>query len=112
MSDWGDDTVTTQATEELPKYLTDLRDGIAAPQPNQGSARAARLEQMQRDIAALADFVADLDRYAEHIKQNPPPCVNTLVPIVMRRHVQDLRADAVAKGRRLHDELMYLRGRS
>jgi hypothetical protein len=95
---------------ELPRSLVELRDGIAPPARNQGAARARRLEQMQRDIAACADFVADCDRYRDAMNAYPDPCLTPLIPKLMGRHLDDLRGHAVATGRRLRDELAVLRG--
>jgi transposase len=103
---WNADVLTEQT---LTRTQIELRDGIAPSPPNQGAARARRLEQMQRDIAACADFVADCDRYRDALNSYPDPCLTPLIPKLMGRHLDDLRAHAVATGRRLRDELAVLR---
>jgi transposase len=95
---------------DLPRGLAELRDGIAPPAPNQGQARARRLEQMQRDIAACADFVADCDRYRDAMNAYPDPCLTPLIPKLMGRHLDDLRKHAIDTAHRLHYELAVLRG--
>lgn len=99
---WSDvPEVRTMANQpvysELPRWLTDLRDGIEAPPAQQGIARQQRLAKMERDIADLADFIADCDRYAE------------FVPRLMGIHLLERRAQAIVKGRRLREELAILR---
>jgi hypothetical protein len=108
---WGDDPPTfDHLIVDLPRGLAELRDGIAPPARNQGQARARRLEQMQRDIAACADFVADCDRYRDAMNTYPDPCLTPLIPKLMGRHLEKLRAYAVFEGKRLRDELAVLRG--
>jgi hypothetical protein len=97
---------------ELPRTLVELRDGIAPPAPTQGAARARRLEQMQRDIAACADFVADCDRYRDAMNAYPDPCLTPLVSTMMGQYLAKRRREAVAVGRRLRDELAVLRSQS
>ena len=94
----------------LPRTLIELRDGIAAPAPNQGAARQARIKKMEHEVALCADFVADCDRYRDALNAYPDPCLTPLVPKLMGRHLDQLRAHAVATGRRLRDELSVLRG--
>lgn len=110
MTDWATDTIPTRDEEvTLPKRLIELRDGVDTPAPNRGEARQRRLAQMEADISACADFVADLDRYATHLDNNPPQLVGNVVGPLIKAHVAKLRRDAVTKGRKLRDDLSTLR---
>jgi len=94
---------------DLPRTLIELRDGTAPPSKEAGLARAQRLEQMQVNIAACDDVIADLDRYAEHLKAVPPQLVGPIVGPMMARHVRTMRRRAVAKKEQLRDDLNTLR---
>jgi hypothetical protein len=94
---------------DLPGWLTDLRDGTAVASATTGLARQQRLAQMERDIADLADFIADCDRYSEFMNALESPCVSPHVPRLMSIHLQERRQQAVLKGRRLRSELAVLR---
>lgn len=112
---WADDgmapVVISRSVSDapLPGWLTDLRDGTAVASATTGLARQQRLAQMERDIADLADFIADCDRYSEFMNALESPCVSPHVPRLMGIHLQERRAQAVLKGRRLRTELAILR---
>jgi hypothetical protein len=106
--DWKTDALPT-SPPDLPRWLTDLRDGLDAPPPTAGLARQQRLAQMERDLADCADFVVDADRYLDFLNQFEWPHERATVPRMMGRHLDDLRTRAVAKGRRLREELAILR---
>jgi hypothetical protein len=111
---WENDMLETatpniDSTVELPRYLAELRDGTAPPRPQQGAARARRLEQMQHDIIACDDFVADLDRYSQHLIACPPACIGPTVPDTINAYIAKRRKQAVDMKRQLHEELIYLR---
>lgn len=93
----------------LPKWLTDLRDGDVQQPSDHGVARQQRLAQMERDIAGCVDFVSDCDRYREAINHYPNPCVAVLVPQLMGRYLDDIRARALRKHEQLRSELAILR---
>lgn len=112
---WGDDWdghgVQSITVTDLPRTLTELRDGIAVDPPTAGAARARRIEQMQHDIALCADFVADCDRYEESIRHHCPT-LTPLVPKLVKRYVAELRQHAIDTHRRLRDDLTTLRAHS
>lgn len=95
------------STPELPKRLLDLRDGTDDPLPNEGRARQQRLAKLENEIAAMADFIADLDRYAEHAKT--APLVGDIVKPFMAHEIARHRATLVTLGARMHQDLLMLR---
>lgn len=107
---WGDDAGSElfQEAAQLTRAQIALRDNVAPPLPNEGQARARRLEQMQHDIAQCADFVADLDRYASNAER--AMLVGSVVGPHMARYISRLRATTVERGQHLRAELDYLRG--
>ncbi len=108
---WGDLDVRTMADE--PVYLSPtqiaLRDGLAGPAPAEGLARQQRLAKMERELADVADFVADCDRYGEFMKPLESPCVHPVVPQMMGRHLEEMRRRALASGRQLRVDIATLR---
>jgi hypothetical protein len=96
-------------SDELPRWLTDLRDGIETPPAQQSIARQQRLAAMEHELADCRDFIADADRYAEYMEHLENPCVHPVVPRMMGRHLAEMRSRAVARGRQLHTELAILR---
>lgn len=97
-------------TPELPRRLLDLRDGTDNPLPHEGEARKRRLARMENDINALADFVADLDRYTEYAKD--APLVGEVVGPFMAHEIALLRAKYVSRGHELHRNLLTLKKQS
>lgn len=116
--DWGMDNyqglevVKTSTLEEvpLPKFLTDLRDGVAAPPREAGMARSRQLDKMAKDVADLQEFVEDLDRYAKHAKL--APLTGKAVGPYMERYIRLLRQQSVERGVALFDQLQYKRDHS
>lgn len=114
---WADDDISeSQGVEvrnvfkesnELPKFLTDLRDGLVGPSPEAGMARARRLEKMQKDVVALSEFVNDLDRYFEHSKT--AQLVGGEVGPYMAKFIRDTRNQAIRTGRTIYEQMNYLR---
>lgn len=113
---WSDDILDDQtiqriATSDL--YLSQtqiaLRDGLAPEPTNAGLARQQRLAKMERELADIADFVADCDRYAVFMEHIENPCIHDAVPKLMGKHLEDLRRRALATGRQLRQDLATLR---
>ena len=114
-SDWGDDIVeepidTDIPSDPLPKFLAELRDGTAPKAPEEGLARARRIESMKRDIGNLNDFMNDLDRYYEHSKS--AELVGTDVYRYMNDFIRASRKKVQTKIRRMYEELNYLKDHS
>lgn len=115
VDDWGMDNYrgleVVQPTNldevPLPKFLTDLRDGVAPPPKDAGLARSKQLDKMAKDINDIQEFVKDLDRYAEHAKS--APLVGNEVGPYMAKHLREFRAELVSKGELLFRELQYKR---
>ncbi len=96
-----------------PAYLSPtqiaLRDGLAGPAPAEGLARQQRLAKMERELADVADFVADCDRYSAYMEHLESPCVHPVVPQMMGRHLEEMRRRALASGRQLRVDIATLR---
>lgn len=115
VDDWGMDNYEglqvnpKYAPEEipLPKFLTDLRDGLAPPPPDAGLARSKQLDKMAKDVHDIQEFVKNLDIYAKHAKL--APLTDAQVGPYMEKYIRELRAELVDKGTNLYKELEYKR---
>ncbi len=112
-SDWGDDPIVLTVNVENAKYLSPtqiaLRDGLAPAPAAEGLARQQRLAKMERELADVADFVADCDRYAGFMEHLESPCVHPAVPQMMGRHLDEMRRKALSSGRQLRADISTLR---
>jgi hypothetical protein len=98
---WGEETALTERQIAL-------RDGTAPEPPNAGEARRERLAEMRSQLANLADFVTDCDRYKEALPTLRHGCVSPHVPRLMALHLMERRAQAVRKQERLREDLAAL----
>jgi hypothetical protein len=106
---WADDGREVDPGELMPRLAT-LRDNEEPELPTKGQARQRRLDNMQRELNEIMQFVEDCDRYAEQTRDII--LVGNDVRTMMGAHLGRLRAKAVERGRHVNGELRYIRAQT
>ena len=93
----------------LSERTTALRDNQAAPLPNEGQARKARIERLQKEMSLIQAFVTDCGRLAYAIQSMEMELEYPDARNMVLANIDQMKKKAMAKSQEVFKELTFLR---